>query len=67
MSSREEYLRLMDAAQEYGVSRSKLSLLIRGGTLKAYRDQRDKRARLVKRSELDELFQIRPEKETAGG
>ena len=57
-----DYVRLTDAAGEFGVSRNKLRLLVRGGRLTTYEDARDARVTLLDRQELEELFRIRPKR-----
>ena len=59
-----EYVRLTDAAKQYGVSRNKLWALAKAGSLTVYEDPKDRRVTLFKRSELDQQLQIR-EKERA--
>ena len=60
-----DYIRLTDAATEYNLSRTKLSLLVRQGTLNGYTDPRDKRVTLLSRQELDGYFRVRPKEKTA--
>ena len=62
---RQAFIRLTDAAEEFGVSRVKLSNLIKEGRLTTYEDPRDKRVRLLNKEELEKFFRIRPE-ERAG-
>ena len=59
---RDDYVRLTDAATEFGVSRNKLRLLARGGRLTTYEDPKDERVTLLDRHELEELFQVRPKR-----
>ena len=54
-----DYVRLTDAAREFGVSRNKLRLLVRGGRLTTYDDPKDGRVTLLDRHELEELFRVR--------
>ena len=57
---RHDYVRLTNAAREFGVSRNKLRLLVRGGRLTTYEDPKDGRVTLLDRNELEELFRVRP-------
>ena len=54
-----DYVRLTDAATEFGVSRNKLRLLVRGGRLTTYDDPKDGRVTLLDRHELEALFRVR--------
>ena len=51
----EEFLNLKDARQLLGVSRTKLWKLIKEGRLPTYQDPLDKRVRLVRRQDLENL------------
>ncbi len=51
----EEFLNLKEARQLLGVSRTKLWKLIQEGRLPTYQDPLDKRARLVRRRDLENL------------
>ena len=62
-----DYIRLTDAATEYGLSRTKLSLMVKNGVLKGFEDPRDKRVTLLSRKELDGFFQVRPKEKAAEG
>ncbi len=55
-----DYMRLTDAAKEFGVSRNKLRLLVRGSRLTTYDDPKDGRVTLLDRHELEGLFRVRP-------
>ena len=57
---RRDYLKLTEAAKEYGVSRNKLWLLVREGKLRPYEDPKDRRATLLKREEIESVLQVRP-------
>jgi hypothetical protein len=61
-----DYIRLTDAAKEYGLSRTKLSLLVKNGDLKRYEDPRDKRVTFLSRKELEAFLEVRPKEEAAG-
>ena len=57
---RRDYLKLTEAAKEYGVSRNKLWILVREGKLRAYEDPKDRRATLLKRQEIESVLKVRP-------
>lgn len=52
------YLNLKDAAQRYGVSRTKLHRLIKMGRLRATKDPRDERVTLLRTEEVESLFRF---------
>lgn len=64
---RGDYLKLTEAAKEYGVSRNKLWLLVRDGRLMAYEDPKDRRATLLKREEIESALQVRPKENLREG
>jgi excisionase family DNA binding protein len=52
-----EFLSLTEAAEHIGVSRNKIWRLVKDGRLEAYRDPKDDRVKLVKKTDLDTLIQ----------
>ena len=56
----DEYLTLGDAAEHAGVSRVTIWRMVKEGRLAAYQNPRDRRVKLVKRTELDEALRIVP-------
>lgn len=56
----DEYLTLQEAAELIGVSRFKLWRLVRDGKLVAHLSERDRRERLVRRGDVEELVKPRP-------
>lgn len=55
-----EYLTLNEAAELMNVSRATLWRRMREGELQTYQSAQDRRVRLVKRSEVEELMRPRP-------
>ncbi len=55
-----EYLTLGQAAEYSGVSRVTIWRMVKEGRLPAYQNPRDRRAKLVKREELDEALRPVP-------
>jgi len=55
-----EYLTLNEAAELMNVSRATLWRRMRQGELQTYQSAQDRRVRLVKRSEVEELMRPRP-------
>ncbi len=56
----DEYMTLGDAAEYTRVSRVTIWRMVKEGRLKAYQNPRDRRVKLVKRSELDSALTIVP-------
>lgn len=52
---------IREAAATYSVSRAKIHRLISRGRLTAVEDPRDERVKLLRKEELDALFQLEPE------
>ena len=63
--TKSDYIRLTDAAKEYGLSRTKLSILVKEGILKGFAEPRDRRVTLLSRQELEGFLQVRPKEKTA--
>ena len=55
-----EYMRLTDAAKEYGISRNKLWILVRDGQLEAYEDPKDRRVTLLRTEDIEKALRVRP-------
>ncbi len=51
----EDLITLTEAAEQLGVSRFKISRLVRDGALQAYTSVLDKRQRLVRQADVDAL------------
>lgn len=52
-----EYLTMAEAREYLGVSRTKMWQFVKDGSLSTYTDPRDKRKRLLIKSDLDKLRQ----------
>lgn len=66
----DEYLTLTEAAERTGISRVTLWRMVKGGKLPVYASPRDRRAKLIKWAEMEELLRPVPLGEgatTAGG
>jgi excisionase family DNA binding protein len=55
-----EYLSLQEAADLMGVSRFKIWRLVREGKLETFESERDRRERLVRRTDIEALIRPRP-------
>jgi excisionase family DNA binding protein len=53
---KKKYLAVQEAAHFLGVTRAKVSQMLRDGDLKFHRDPLDKRIRLIAREELEEVL-----------
>jgi excisionase family DNA binding protein len=58
---REEFVTLGEAQERLGVSRFKITQLVKEGKLTVYRSELDRREKLVQVSELESLTQPRSE------
>ena len=58
---RDGFMMIKEAAATYSVSRAKIHRLISRGRLTAVEDPRDERVKLLRREELDTLFQLHAE------
>ena len=56
----EEYLTLQEAARLMGIGRQTLWRLVRAGKLQTYQSAINRRVKLVKRADIEELMQPRP-------
>jgi excisionase family DNA binding protein len=65
----DEYLTLTEAAERTGISRVTLWRMVKGGKLPVYASPRDRRAKLIKWAEMEELLRPVPlgEEATAEG
>ena len=55
---RDGFMMIKEAAATYSVSRAKIHRLIKHGRLTAIEDPRDERVKLLRKEELDALFQL---------
>jgi excisionase family DNA binding protein len=55
MGTNSEYVRISDAADLLGVTRFRVSKLVRDGVLAAYTSPLDRRSRLVRRADVEAL------------
>ena len=58
---RDGFMMIKEAAATYSVSRAKIHRLIRRGRLTAIEDPRDERVKLLRKEDLDALFQLHAE------
>ena len=56
----DEYVTMTEAQEILGVSRFKMWQLVRDGEVATYQSTLDRRQKLIRRSDLDALRQIRP-------
>ena len=65
--SQSGYMMIKEAVAEYGVSRAKIHRLIRRGRLTAMEDPRDERVKLLRKKDLEALFQLGAEERSQVG
>jgi excisionase family DNA binding protein len=56
----EEYLTMQEAARLLGIGRQTLWRLVRAGRLQPYQSEINRRVKLVKRADVEELMRPRP-------
>jgi excisionase family DNA binding protein len=56
----EEYLTMQEAARLLGIGRQTLWRLVRAGKLQPYQSEVNRRVKLVKRTDVEELMRPRP-------
>jgi len=56
----EDYVTMKEAQRLLGVSNQKMWRLVRDGVLEAIRSPLDGRVKLIRRSDLDKLLELRP-------
>lgn len=54
------FVTMREAAEILGVSNQKIWRLVRDGDLTAYANPRDRRYKLIRRTDLDALMEVRP-------
>jgi len=56
----DEYVTMAEAQRILGISRQKIWRMVKDGELAAYQDPKDKRKKLVRRNDIDEVGRVRP-------